>query len=64
MLTLRFPVSNEARDLVQAMLEVDSKKRISASDALKHPWISSKAGEVIAGTSSLESADGAACTIS
>jgi len=57
-------VSNEARELVQAMLEVDSKKRISASDALKHPWISSKAGEVIAGISLLDSADGAACTIS
>mmetsp|Transcript_30813 Transcript_30813/g.45567 ORF Transcript_30813/g.45567 Transcript_30813/m.45567 type:complete len:797 (+) Transcript_30813:267-2657(+) len=59
-------VSQEARELVQAMLEVDSKKRVSASDALKHPWILSKAGEVMPGVrvSSSDSADGAACDIS
>lgn len=29
----------EARDLVQQMLERDPDKRISAKDALQHPWI-------------------------
>lgn len=59
-------VSQEARELVQAMLEVDSKKRISASDALKHSWISTKASEVIPGVrvSISDSTDGAACDIS
>jgi serine/threonine protein kinase len=32
-------VSFEARDLVQKMMEPDPKNRISAEDALKHPWI-------------------------
>ena len=30
--------SNEVQDLVKKLLLVDSKKRLSAIDALKHPW--------------------------
>ena len=32
-------VSDEAKDLVQRLLELDPKKRISAADALMHPWL-------------------------
>lgn len=32
-------VSDEAKDLVSKMLVTDPDKRISASDALKHPWL-------------------------
>jgi serine/threonine protein kinase len=32
-------ISNDARDLVQQMTRVDPSKRISAKDALQHPWI-------------------------
>ena len=32
-------ISNEAKDLVQKLLMFDVKKRISAKDALNHPWI-------------------------
>ena len=31
-------VSEECKNLLSKMLEVDRKKRISAADALKHPW--------------------------
>ena len=31
-------VSNEAKDLVSRMLTMDPKQRISAHDALQHPW--------------------------
>ena len=31
-------VSNEAKTLIVALLEVDPQDRLSASDALKHPW--------------------------
>jgi serine/threonine protein kinase len=34
-------VSSPARNLVQAMLERDPNKRISAQQALMHPWITS-----------------------
>lgn len=32
-------VSQEAKDLVNLLLEVDPKKRIDAKTAIKHPWI-------------------------
>jgi len=32
-------ISDSAKDLIQRMLTVDSKKRITADDALEHPWI-------------------------
>lgn len=62
-------VSADARELVQAMLLADPSKRISAKDALKHPWIVNK-GEGSADTqkalvsSSQDYSEGAACTIS
>ncbi|KAH7827422.1 putative CAMK/RAD53 protein kinase [Monocercomonoides exilis] len=31
-------VSDEAKDLIKQMLQVDVKKRISAQEALNHPW--------------------------
>lgn len=34
-------VSNEAKDLVTKLLQVDAKHRLSAQDALKHRWFSS-----------------------
>ena len=32
-------ISNEAKDLVGKLLTYDPDKRISAIDALNHPWI-------------------------
>ena len=32
-------VSEEAKDLVRRLLTFDPSKRISASDAIQHPWI-------------------------
>ena len=32
-------ISGEAKDLIQRLLELDPKKRISAVDALEHPWL-------------------------
>lgn len=32
-------VSSEAKDLIKLMLEYNPKTRISAEDALAHPWI-------------------------
>lgn len=32
-------VSNEAKDLVRKLLEFNPDKRISASEAIQHPWI-------------------------
>jgi len=31
-------VSEEAQDLISKMLEVDPEERISAREALSHPW--------------------------
>jgi len=32
-------ISDSAKDLIQRMLTVDAKKRITADEALEHPWI-------------------------
>lgn len=32
-------VTFEAKDLINKMLNIDPRKRISAADALRHPWI-------------------------
>jgi len=35
----KIPVSNEARDLMGKLLEMDRAKRMTAKEALLHPWI-------------------------
>jgi serine/threonine protein kinase len=58
-------VSRGARELVQAMLEADPKKRISAKDALQHPWVRIHTEPaILASNSAKKFVDGAACTIS
>jgi len=32
-------ISNESKDFVRGLIEVDSKKRLNANQALKHPWL-------------------------
>lgn len=32
-------ISTEARDLVKSCLDMDEHKRITAEEALKHPWM-------------------------
>ena len=32
-------LSPESRDLIDRMLEIDPRKRLSAKEVLKHPWI-------------------------
>ena len=31
-------ISNEAKDLIKKLIEIDPNKRLSAEDALQHPW--------------------------
>mmetsp|Transcript_41034 Transcript_41034/g.102035 ORF Transcript_41034/g.102035 Transcript_41034/m.102035 type:complete len:352 (-) Transcript_41034:666-1721(-) len=38
------PISQEAKDFVAKLLVVDPKKRMTAADALKHPWLTQTAG--------------------
>ena len=38
-------MSKEALDILKKMLTYDPERRISAPDALKHPWIVKKAYE-------------------
>lgn len=40
-------VSREAIDLLKKMMTYDPDRRISAEDALRHPWITKKAYEEI-----------------
>lgn len=40
-------VSKEAIDLLKKMLTYDPERRISAEEALRHPWITKKAHEEI-----------------
>jgi len=39
-------ISNEAKDLVQKLLTLDPAQRISAKEALEHPWINKNQDEV------------------
>ena len=39
-------LSDEAKSLVHAMLHVDPKKRLSATEALSHPWIIHNANDI------------------
>jgi serine/threonine protein kinase len=34
----KFPVSNEMKELLRAMLQYDPRKRITVKDALNHPY--------------------------
>jgi serine/threonine protein kinase len=38
-------ISNEGKDLIKHLLEVDPKKRYSAEETLNHPWMKSKRTE-------------------
>lgn len=63
-----FTVSLEARDLVEKMLERDPKDRISAKDALQHPWIVNRVTTTKTDVEKEESTvpsmeEGTACTI-
>ena len=41
-------ISDSARDLMRKLIEIDPKKRLSASQCLRHPWLlSSDEGEPI-----------------
>lgn len=39
-------VSDEAKDLVRKLLAYDPAKRISAAEALQHPWIKKQTSKV------------------
>jgi len=39
-------ISKEGKDLVRQMLQVDTRKRISAAKALEHPWLLSSSNEM------------------
>jgi calcium-dependent protein kinase len=40
-------VSKDAIDLLKKMLTYDPERRISAEEALRHPWITKKAHEEV-----------------
>lgn len=44
-------VSGDAKDLVRCMLVVDPAKRLSATEALQHPWIVRKGRSIDVSTS-------------
>ena len=35
-------LSDELKDMIQRLLEVDSQKRITIEEALNHPWFTTK----------------------
>jgi calcium-dependent protein kinase len=39
-------VSNNAKDLIEKLLKIDTKKRIKAKNALKHPWFKNDTEEI------------------
>jgi len=41
--TLKDDISNEARDLLKKMLDIDPRKRITGQEILLHPWLQSSA---------------------
>mmetsp|Transcript_60396 Transcript_60396/g.178887 ORF Transcript_60396/g.178887 Transcript_60396/m.178887 type:complete len:95 (-) Transcript_60396:492-776(-) len=60
-------VSVEGRDLVEKMLHTNPSIRISATDALQHPWIKRRApslGSRTEGSDSSPFDDGESCTLS
>lgn len=57
-------ISIEGRDLVERMLERDPVKRITASKALIHPWITRRVSARNAEKMSIENMDDFACVIS
>src|SRR5690606_5076519 len=39
--TIPDELSSSARDLIRSLLQLDPRRRLTASAALKHPWLSS-----------------------
>ena len=39
---MKILVSREVKQLIDSMLELDPTKRITASNALRHPWVSNR----------------------
>ncbi len=35
----KFKISDNAKNFIRALMEIDIKKRLSSNDALDHPWI-------------------------
>lgn len=48
--TLWDNISNEGKDLLKMLLERDFNKRISAAEALKHPWFTKFLSEAVINT--------------
>lgn len=48
-------VSDEAKDLINKCLTYDPKKRITAQQALEHPWVKKFAHEEVKDTAKLQS---------
>ncbi len=46
-------ISEDAKDLIRKLLEYDPEKRLSAEDALKHPWFSKTLGDGAIGNKNL-----------
>lgn len=46
-------ISEDAKDLIRKLLEYDPEKRLSAEDALNHPWFSKTLGEGTIGNKNL-----------
>ncbi|CBN80278.1 possible CDPK [Ectocarpus siliculosus] len=40
-------ISNEAKDLIRRLLTVDPKKRLTAAQAVTHPWLLSKDADLL-----------------
>lgn len=48
-------VSDEAKDLIRGLLNVDPARRLTAKEALRHPWVSGTASTAAAATTIAES---------
>ena len=51
-------VSAEARDLVRRLLETEPRSRLTATDALAHPWLASASSDISLGEGSIEALSG------